>query len=161
MEWILANPALAWFLFGAALITIEVLTVPGIGLFLAGLGADGTAILIQSGLLSETAFALQFAAFFTLTSLFALLLWKPLQYYRSRKSPGSQSYHNLIGTTGTVASGGLAHGVTGQVIWSGTRMNAVIDSACPLETLPEGALVIIRSVTGTTLSVAPADSVHP
>jgi membrane protein implicated in regulation of membrane protease activity len=165
MGWIFmegaADPALAWFLFGATLITIEALTVPGIGLFLAGLGADATALIVQSGLIGKAAFTAQLTAFFAFTSLFTLLLWRPLQRYRSRRSPLDSGYHNLIGTTGRVAAGGLSHTTTGQVEWSGTHMNAVIDPSCGAETLTEGALVTILSVEGTTLNVAPADSVLP
>jgi membrane protein implicated in regulation of membrane protease activity len=148
---------LLWLAGGALLIIAEALTAPGIGIFLAGLGGMMTALLIEAGWIGEKAFLAQCTSFFAFTCLWTLLLWRPLKRLRHGKiqAPG-RTYHNMIGTQAVVASGGLTRGQAGYVAWSGTLMNAVIDSGSKLDSLPEGAQVTIVSILGNTLSVIPA-----
>jgi len=155
MEIFLSNPAFVWLAVGAFLIAFEALTAPGLGLFLAGLGAVCTGLLVESGLVGETANAVQCAFFFGLTTLWAAILWKPLQQFRAHRRTGGGVVSNVIGESGTVGKGGLKRGVVGQVVWSGTVMNALLDLSSPLAGLEEGAVVEILSVSGTTLNVIP------
>lgn len=150
------SPAILWLLFGAALVFAEVFTAPGIGLFLGGFGAMSTGIIVQSGLVGEESIAAQFAWFFGLSSLWAMVLWKPLQKFRVHQKLTTRAgaeRSDLVGGTGTVGHNGLKRHETGQVKWSGTIMNAVLAPDSIDDFLPEGSTVKITSVSGNTLSV--------
>lgn len=156
MESILSHSVNFWLGIGAFLIVFEAITIPGLGLFLAGLAALCTGLLVKSGLVGEAALGAQAAWFFGLTAFWTAALWKPLQKFRmkSRKKHAIE-LNNMVGGTATVGEHGLEHGRIGQVIWSGTLMNAEIDASAPVSSLPAGALVVIKSVSGTTLTVIP------
>lgn len=113
------STAAVWMLAGGALIGLEALAIPGIGLLFAGLGAvlTGVALLIFPGLSPY----LQFALFFIFTTVWAALLWKPL--VRLRHIPGG-GYSDMVGRRVTVGPGGLAKGAAGEVRWSGTTLTA-------------------------------------
>lgn len=149
-----------WLLAGAALVVLEAVTAPGVGIFLAGFGAVSTGIVTQIGLVAMENTGGQFAWFFGLTTLWAVLLWKPLQKFRL--SQGSKGRHtgvgvqDIVGGVAIVGKGGLRRGEAGQAKWSGTLMNAVIDDKCHEVFIAEGTRVIIHSVSGTTISVSPA-----
>jgi membrane protein implicated in regulation of membrane protease activity len=156
MEIISQNPVVAWLVFGVFLIGVEAFTMPGLGLFLAGLGAICTAILIEAGVVGVAAEAAQFAWFFGLTVLWTIVLWVPLQKFRmASKGKTGAGFSNVIGETAIVGKDGLTRGTTGQVTWSGTLMSAELDAASAAETLAAGAQVVIVSVFGTTLKVIP------
>jgi membrane protein implicated in regulation of membrane protease activity len=156
METLLSHPAELWLGFGAFLIVFEAVTMPGLGLFLAGIGAFCTGLLVKAGITSEGALGAQVAWFFGLTALWTAVLWKPLLKFRmnGRHHDGIE-LNNMVGGTATVGEHGLARGRTGQVTWSGTLMNAELEASAAVESLPAGALVVIKSVSGTTLTVIP------
>ena len=157
MEEFFSNPVNVWLAAGALIIAVEAFTAPGLGFFLGGLGALCTALVIKSGLVGETSIGAQFAWFFGITVGWAAALWKPLQKYRMhRKSRGSQEVktNNLIGEIVTVAQGGLRRGEVGQVIWSGTVMNAELESP-HAQDLPQGAKAQVHSISGNILRVTP------
>jgi membrane protein implicated in regulation of membrane protease activity len=156
MKEFLHDPVNAWLFAGALIISLEAFTAPGIGFFLGGLGAFCTALLIKAGVVGEASTGAQFAWCFGLTVGWTLLLWKPLRKFRMhRKSrAGDLKNNNLIGETAIVAKTGLKRGEVGQVIWSGTLMNAELGSSAGAD-LPEGAKVQIHSVSGNTLTVIP------
>lgn len=150
------SPAILWLLFGAALVLAEVFTAPGIGLFLGGFGAMSTGIVVQMGLVGIESFPAQIAWFFGLSSLWAVLLWRPLQKYRVKqtlKTHAGAERSDIVGSTGTVGKNGIKRHETGQVKWSGTIMNAVLSPHSDEDFLAEGTQVKITAVTGNTLSV--------
>jgi membrane protein implicated in regulation of membrane protease activity len=154
MQELLRDPVNAWLTAGALIIAFEAFTAPGLGLFLGGLGALCTALLIRGGVVDQTAIPAQFAWCFGLTVGWAALLWKPLRKFRMhRKSrSGEMKNNNLIGETALVAKGGLKPGRLGQVTWSGTVWNAELESSHARE-LAEGEKVRIQAVSGNTLKV--------
>lgn len=154
MNTLLHDPINAWLAAGALIIAFEAFTAPGLGLFLGGLGAICTALVIKGGLVAETSTAAQFAWCFGTTVIWTALLWSPLKKFRShiRSRNGDVKTNNLIGETAIVGKGGLKAGETGQVVWSGTPMNALLEQGGDLA---EGAKVRIHSVTGNTLKVGP------
>ncbi|HEY4846994.1 MAG TPA: hypothetical protein VIH87_04155 [Methylocella sp.] len=156
MDTLLNNPTYFWLGLGAFLIVFEALTMPGLGLFLAGIGALCTCLLVKSGIIDEGALGAQVAWFFGLTTFWTAVLWKPLLKFRmkSRHKDGIE-LNNMVGGTATVGEHGLGRGRIGQVAWSGTLMNAELEASVPVESLPAGALVVIKSVSGTTLTVIP------
>jgi membrane protein implicated in regulation of membrane protease activity len=97
---------------------------------------------------------LQAAAFTGLTALIAFILWKPLKKWRTSPST-ADSFSNMVGDMATVGKGGLKKGVRGQASWSGTTMTAMIAEDAQVDSLDEGAMVIIQAVHGTMLLVAP------
>ena len=145
---------LIWLAAGAGLIAFEALTAPGLGIFLAGLGAFVTAFFLEAGWIDAAQIGTQFICFFASTTLFAILLWKPLQRFRTSK-PSSHKVMDMVGGHAVVAKGGLKKGEIGQVSWSGTLLNAQLDSHSAESSLPEGVQVVIRSVSGNTVTVFP------
>ena len=141
-----------WLLLGIALLIAEVLHVPGIGLMFAGLGAVTVSMLITTGLLAGDDTLMQFIAFLLTTSVWAVLLWKPLQQFRLGKNKGS--YSNIVGETATVNGSALTK-EGGSVIWSGTIIQAKIADDSSIEQLPSGAKVIVTELRGATLIVTP------
>lgn len=144
------QPAHLWLLAGAFFLAIEVLGASGIGFLFAGLAAIVTAIVIESGLISNAQPLLHLGCFFALTALFAALLWKRLTHFRSSTKGG---YSNMIGDVALVGKGGLVVGVTGQVSWSGTTMMAEISPKSEETSFAQGAAVEIVDVKGNVLIV--------
>jgi membrane protein implicated in regulation of membrane protease activity len=154
MGTLLSNPTEFWLGLGALLIVFEAITVPGLGLFLAGIGALCTSLLVKAGI--AAALGAQVAWFFGLTTFWTAVLWKPLLKFRMKsRHKGGIELNNMVGGTATVGEHGLGRGRTGQVAWSGTLMTAELEASAPVESLPAGALVVITSVSGTTLTVIP------
>ncbi|MGH6836499.1 MAG: NfeD family protein [Methylocella sp.] len=156
METLLSHSAYFWLGLGAFLIVFEAITTPGLGLFLAGIGALCTCLLVKAGIADERALGAQVAWFFGLTTFWTAVLWKPLLKFRmSSKHKDGIELNNMVGGTATVGKDGLERGQIGQVTWSGTLMNAELEASALVESLPAGALVVIKSVSGTTLTVIP------
>jgi membrane protein implicated in regulation of membrane protease activity len=141
----------AWMIAGALCMLAEALLIPGVGFLFAGLGAITTGIALMAGLPGMSEPVLQFAWFFAFTTIWAILLWKPLKKLRLGKTP---PYRNIIGDTAIVIGKPLTYGQTGEVRWSGTVMNARIADDAP-ETLDiqVGSEVKIIDVTGNMLLV--------
>ncbi|MBI4829093.1 MAG: hypothetical protein HY804_09865 [Nitrospinae bacterium] len=140
--------AAVWMLAGGALIGLEALAIPGIGLLFAGLGAvlTGVALLIAPGL----SVYLQFALFFIFTSVWAALLWKPLM--RLRQTPGA-GYNDMVGRRVTVGPERLAKGAAGQVLWSGSTLTARLSENAPTPRAEPGAEMIITAVNAGVVEV--------
>jgi membrane protein implicated in regulation of membrane protease activity len=140
-----------WLAAGAVLMLMEVLLVPGIGFLFMGLAAVITGLLVWAGVSAENIYG-QFAWFFGFTIVWAVLLWKTLKSFRL--NPKAGQYDNIVGTDAVVHGTPLVRGVTGQVQWSGTLMNAELTDDAPGE-IPVGAKVEIAAVKGNTVFVRP------
>ena len=145
----LNHPGTAWLVAAVALMLLEALGIPGVGLLFAGLGALVTGAAVYTEMVGAEAYVIQFAIFFLASALWAVLLWKPMQHFRTQRSRGS--YSNIVGDVAIVAAGGLSRELGGNVTWSGTIMKAELASGP--EALPEGAQVVITDVKGATLLV--------
>jgi membrane protein implicated in regulation of membrane protease activity len=82
METLLSHSAYFWLGLGAFLIVFEAITTPGLGLFLAGIGALCTGLLVKAGFVDEGALGAKVAWFLGLTTFWAAVLWKPLLKFR-------------------------------------------------------------------------------
>lgn len=153
MEGELPN-AYGWLIAGAILLGLEAFGIPGVGFLFAGLAAILVGLAVHLNLIAADDWILQAGVFFGLTTLMAALLWKKIQQWRLNAPTGDQ-FSNIIGDYATVGKDGLKKGRAGQVSWSGTTMSAQIDPGCALESLEEGAVVIITAVKGNQLFVAP------
>jgi membrane protein implicated in regulation of membrane protease activity len=143
------SPTILWLLAGALFIGIEIFGIPGLGFLFAGIAALMVGGAIEFGVLAADGYLQQFLLFFALTSISAALLWKKL------KRNTEVNYNNMVGSEATVAQPGLSGGKEGQVKWSGTLMRAKIDPACGRDVLASETAVIIKSVEGNLVYVAP------
>jgi membrane protein implicated in regulation of membrane protease activity len=148
---ILDDIGMYWLVTGAFLIIFELSFVPGIGLLFAGLGAISCGALISWGFVDEQYYDLQMLWFFTITIIWAICLWLPFKRFRYRKS--TDSFNNMIGSSAVVVSNDLKKGEIGTVKWSGTVMNAKIDSNCPQDLMAVGTNVVIKNVQGNVLII--------
>ncbi len=154
MEILLNNPVYMWLAFGAALILIEVFTVPGLGLFLGGIGAITTGILITVKLIDANNIIEQISCFFGVTTITTIILWRTIKKFRIRQAHKNPiQLNNMVGATAIIGKDGLKKDQLGQAHWSGTIMNAILDAQSKVDFLPADSQVTIKSVTGTTLIV--------
>lgn len=147
-----------WLIAGALLLALEAFGAPGIGLLFGGLAAVVVGMLMQLDLLPASDFVLQFGLWFGLTAILALLLWKPLQRWRTQSKNTGGEFHNIVGDLAVVCDGELVRGSTGHVRWSGTTMLAEIDPIADAVRIEDGGKVEITQVKGNTLFVRPHGS---
>ena len=141
-----------WLIAGALFLLMEAMGVSGIGFLFAGLAALVVGVLVEYGVTEPYGIG-QFAWFCALGIFWAIVLWKPIQTVAKRKnSPG---YSNMVGDRATVLAPGLEKGKVGRVQWSGTHMDARIDDLAPVTRIDAGTAVIIKAVSGNTLTVSP------
>ncbi len=143
------EPPYFWLIIGALLLALEAFGASGVGFLFAGLGAITAGLAAQAGM-AVTIWA-QLAWFFGATSLWALLLWKPMKNFSQQKS----GYQNMVGGEAIVLAPGLMKGQSGKVRWSGTIMEARLLAEATVEKLEPDTVVIIREVQGNTLIVSP------
>ncbi len=141
--------SILWLIAGAALLALEAFGIPGVGLLFIGLGALGTAVTIEIGLIGAEDYISQFATFFITSAGFTILLWKRLKAWRIGKGAG---FSNMIGDSAVVGKGGLVKGKEGTVHWSGTTMRAVL-AADAADIINENTSVTIVAVLGNVLTV--------
>jgi membrane protein implicated in regulation of membrane protease activity len=141
-----------WLLAGAVLLALEAAGASGIGFMFAGLAALLVGVLIEANIITETNLTLQLALWFTLTVVTAIILFSPLKRWRT-DTKSEDSFDNIIGTTATVAAGGLMIGKPGRVQWSGTVMNAQVVDTCQQGAFLEGDTVTVCAIKGNQLIV--------
>lgn len=144
------SPYILWLAAGVVFFALEALGANGIGFLFAGMGALSVGAWLKAA--PETPQITQYIVFFAATALWTVLLWKPLQQFRIKKSSG---YNNIIGETAYIGGSGLRKGETGEATWSGTIMKAELSGDCTVESLAGGAQAIIVAVNGNTLIVKP------
>jgi membrane protein implicated in regulation of membrane protease activity len=149
-----------WLFLGVALILMEIFAVmPGVGLLFAGLGALCTALLLYN--IPEYAISLagQVVWFLAFGAFWAAVLWKPMKKWRL-PSGSSQTYNDMIGQEVTITGSDLTKERMGQVLWSGTVMNARLAPEDMQDVMPVGSLAIIAIVEGNTLIIKSPPSHH-
>ncbi len=148
--------AYVWMIAGGVLLGVETFLLPGVGVIFAGLGAItvGAALLVG---LPQTAVA-QFTLFFAATTLWGVLLWKPMRRLMTGSSTG---YDDMVGQAATVRAGGLSKTANGSVSWSGSFITARLDGGATVDRLEEGAPVVItRMEQGVALVVGANEKPH-
>lgn len=144
-----------WYIASMALLLLEALAMPGVGLFFAAISALCLGALTQSGVIAADDSLTQGTVFFFLTALWAVVLWKPLKRMRLSKSP--QSHHDMIGRSAYVTGGALEKGTKGTAKWSGTIMTARLAKDAGIEAAAEGTELKIVDVQNATLILAELD----
>lgn len=142
-----------WLIVGCVFIAVEAFGVPGLGFLFSGLAALCVAIILHIGIINTNSYLIQAGAFFALTALWALVLWKPI--YKRIKTSDEENINDVVGKIGTVLEGGLKKGEKGKVYWSGTHFVARIAEDCDCELIGEGREVKIIDIQGNTLIVEP------
>lgn len=144
------SPVEIWLIVGVLFIIIEFSTIPGIGFLFLGLGSLTSAVLFyfypdfvnyQIGIVGIISF------------LWFAVLWWPLRvfvYGKKGKPTIGKDYFNLIGNQVIVISNEIGHEQTGQVSWSGTVMNARLDSK-ELQPAKKDEILYVLKVEGNIL----------
>jgi membrane protein implicated in regulation of membrane protease activity len=147
MQWNI-QPSEVWMIIGFSLIFIELIKLPGFGLLFLGLGSLTVSIILASEKIELSQYA-QFAIFIVSTCIWFGLLWKPLKNFNSKKS-SKTSYLDMIGEDVVVIGDKITPGLIGQVKWSGTLMNATLESTAN-KPANVGDIIVIKEVMGNVL----------
>lgn len=143
------TPYILWLCFGVVCFVVEALIVTGVGFLFAGLGALTVGSLLA--LYPDISSLQQWILFFSISSLWAVILWKPLLRFRSKQ--GAAGYQNMVGDVAYIAASGLKKGSIGEASWSGTIMRAKLADHAHVEELAGGAQAVITAVEGNVLVV--------
>lgn len=143
-----------WYLLSVLLFVLEAAAIPGIGLFFAALGALTLGLFVQVGLFPHSDWLVQTTAFFFLTGLWAIALWKPLQKMRIRRAAKGDNHHDVIGRHAEVGPGGIVKGKKGNAYWSGALLTARLADDAGISSAAAGEELKVVAVDGSTLILA-------
>lgn len=132
-----------WSLIGIALMGLEMFGLQGIGILFTGFSAITVAFLIYLNPELSDNIGKQLVYFFFGTAGWAAVLWLPLKKFIRYGDNGD--YSNIINTYAT-ANTDMRKSIFGEVIWSGTRMRAMIDTECPDDFIADKTTVKVVSV---------------
>lgn len=135
-----------WIVCGFAILIIEVMFLgmaTGVLLF-AGLGALGTGLMMQLGLLSETWIA-GLSSFGISSGVITLVLWKPLKRLQGGKTPDKDRSSDLIGLE-FVLSQDIDLQKPGKTHYSGVDWRVEISPESDAQYIVAGQQVTVISV---------------
>lgn len=143
------SPTEIWFFIGIALILIEFI-IPAIGFLFIGFGALTNAIIIYY---YPEFLNYQVSSLGIISLLWFLFLWWPLKifvYGKNSEKLKKKELFEIIGARVVVCKSPIIPGETGQVAWSGTVMNAMLEAN---ETTPAsiGQNLYVKEVEGNVL----------
>lgn len=139
------SPAECWLIFGFITILFEICFISGIGLVFAGFGAITTAGVIS---IDPNMLTYQYPLFAAFSFAWCGVLWQPLKKYLHNKSAVSHT-SDLVGVLVEVTGSALVPGgKVGQVKWSGTILNARLDSEVSSEQIA-GTILRVKEVDGS------------
>jgi membrane protein implicated in regulation of membrane protease activity len=147
MNWNI-QPSEIWMILGFFLIFIELIKLPGLGFLFLGLGSLTVSIVLASERFDLSHYS-QIAIFLIASCVWFALLWKPLKRFSSRMN-SKHTYHDMIGDEVVVVKDKIIPGLIGQVKWSGTIMNATLNST-ETRTANIGEVLVIKEVMGNVL----------
>lgn len=137
------NDIVIWSLIGMALMALEVFGVQGIGILFTGFSAITVAFMIYLNPDLIDNIGMQLMYFFFYTAVWAAVLWIPLNKFIRYSDNGD--YSNIINTYATTNKD-MIKGKIGEVIWSGTKVRAMIAKDNPDDTIPQNTSVKVASV---------------
>ncbi|MCC2646863.1 MAG: hypothetical protein K0R02_928 [Rickettsiaceae bacterium] len=147
MQWNI-QPSEVWMIIGFSLIFIELIKLPGLGFLFLGLGSLTVSIILASEKIELNQYA-QIAIFIISSCIWFAVLWKPLKNFSSKKN-SKTSYYDMIGEDVVVIGDKITPGLIGQVKWSGTIMNATLESTAN-KPANIGDIIVIKEVMGNVL----------
>ncbi|UCM85492.1 MAG: NfeD family protein [Rickettsia endosymbiont of Culicoides impunctatus] len=135
-----------WLIAGIICIIIEFANIPNVGFLFLGLGGISNTIILSNypNLLKYQYIVFGFASF-----IWLIILWYPLKFYVSKKH-GKYEYSDMFGQEVQVYSNELLVGEKGQVLWSGTIMNAKL-SRDSVKSAYKGDTLRIIQIDGNVL----------
>jgi membrane protein implicated in regulation of membrane protease activity len=144
------TPSILWLSFGIFLIILEFSQLPGIGFLFLGFGAITTAII--ANYLQAENILIQFAYFGILSITWFALLWYPMKkfIYQNDNIHPRESF-DIVGSRVTVIKNDIKAGSLGQVLWSGTVMNARLVGTINNDIAKVDDTLIVMEVKGNTL----------
>lgn len=135
-----------WVIVGIILIIIEFTNIPNVGFLFLGLGALSTAIFLTA---YPATLKYQYIIFGISSLLSLAILWWPLKWY-VYKNDNIAPYSDMVGNEVVVHSQLISAEKIGQVIWSGTIMNAKLESN-EHKTAHKGDTLHITKISGNVL----------
>jgi len=138
------DPSYLWGIIGFVLLLTEFTLFPGLGILFLGLGA-----LSNAALIFNYDFSLYYQIFIFCSSslIWFLILWWPLKYYVYKHNT-KDDYQGMLGNKAEVLSSDLNSKVIGQIKWSGTILNAKLQTTNNVESALKGEIVIIKKMEG-------------
>ncbi|WP_425363794.1 NfeD family protein [Candidatus Tisiphia endosymbiont of Hybos culiciformis] len=118
-----------WLIAGIICIIIEFFNTPNVGFLFLGLGGISNAIILNN---YPSFLKYQYITFGFVSFIWLIILWYPLKFYVGKKHD-KHEYSDMLGQEVQLYSNELLVGEKGQVLWSGTIMNAKLskDSVKP------------------------------
>ena len=132
-----------WSLIGMALMAIEIFGIQGIGILFTGFSAITVVFMIYLDPTLADDVGTQLFYFFLFTALWAAILWIPLNKFIRYSDNGD--YSNIINTYATTNKD-MIKGQIGEVVWSGTKVRAMIDGNNTEDIINDKTTVRITSV---------------
>jgi len=153
MDFLSADSSYLWLALGVVIIVFEFFVTPGLGIVFAGIGALTTGALLEAELIHTN--LEQWLVFLVSTTLWALLLWRPLKKSIANKATGKgQGHSHIIGTDAIIAEIGVTKN-TGAAKWSGTEMSAKLAPDCEVTHMRSGEVAHVVALEGSTLILKP------
>lgn len=120
------TPIEIWLAVGIIFILLEFTTLPGIGFLFLGFGAMSSSVIFYFYPEMQN---YQVVSVGFLSLAWFLILWWPLKFFVYGKNGNSEKdYFDIVGMQAEVALKDINPGDIGQVYWSGTIMNARLNS---------------------------------
>ncbi len=135
-----------WLIVGVICIIIEFANIPNIGFLFLGLGGISNAIILNN---YPYLLKYQYIIFGFTSFMWLIILWYPLKFYVYKK-PYKYEYSDMFGKEVQVYSNELLVGEKGQVLWSGTIMNAKL-SKDAIKSARKGDTLYIVEIDGNVL----------
>ncbi|WP_341756739.1 MULTISPECIES: NfeD family protein [unclassified Candidatus Tisiphia] len=135
-----------WLIASIICLIIEFSNIPNVGFLFLGLGGISNAIILNNylNLLKYQYIIFGFASF-----IWLVILWYPLKFYVGKKY-GKHEYSDMLGQEVQLYSNELLVGEKGQVLWSGTIMNAKL-SKDSVKSAYKGDTLRIVQIDGNVL----------
>jgi len=109
-----------WLFIGLVLVTLELVMLPGTGLLFLGVGSVVTSVTLHY--YTELGLVTQLSILGLSSTMCLLVLWHPIKRFVDR-STVNQNF-NIVGSKVKIISRKNKNNKYGQVLWSGTVMNA-------------------------------------
>ena len=158
MDALFSSPNL-WLMIGTGCMMLEIIGISGIGIFFGGIAAYIIAVLSYTGVIPLDALVMQWGAWFVLSAMLGVLLWKPLRAMGKPDDAATKGYSTTISGEAVVVEKDLVAGETGRATWSGTIMNAKLADHHHT-TITKDSTARIVGVQGNVLLLEPIHHPH-
>lgn len=142
-----------WFGIGIILILLEFTAIPGIGFLFVGFGALTTSLFLY---IFPLLLPYQLGVVGIISFGWFIILWRPIKKFLyshpiHHSEHLSKDYFTMVGAKVVVINKDIKSGQMGEVLWSGTTMNAQLINA---EIANINDVLIVKEVKGNVLICA-------